>query len=304
MKIKLFSLLVLAQMFRIVNAGVDVDVLRSQYKKELEFAFCGIDAESYEGTITESDKRLRQLIDCGYYDISTNILSVCVQIEQCDRDCNGSGRWLAVNRLSALMIEFAQNSQTNVVVRNLFWRWILQVEYMIARLIERKNGLGVDNGLINYLLPDTLFESDNKLDQRFLKRYKRFRDLLIVAGTIVKYVNKKGCVPADIEEVRLLAGIDDNIVSEDIRYSCENGEWQLVGCVKGARMCRRFNVYVPFLDARRYVWEGGDMVFLSSDFSKKRRQLFVGETLNAGTPWACKLDGDMLIRPSESEQIK
>ena len=297
MRLKIIALAVPCFVVQSACAVTSIADMKALREKEFAFEYCGIDSRHCDFSVSESDRQLQRLIDLkgDCFDLSTNLLVKCSLIEaSCFTKRSGTERYML--ELATLLEKFACESRTNAVVRNAYWRWICQVEYMVARMAEKENECCIDSDAIAKLLSDGLFVSDNKVERRFLDRCKRFRDLLIVANDINRFKIKYGRLPDRFElEECVYAGA--KYLNEEVRYSCKDDDWQLIGCSKSAKIQRDFNVYVPFLDARRYVWPQSDIVFLSSDFSRKRRRLFDGEILNEGTYWACKLEKCQLVRP-------
>lgn len=277
----------------------DISAMRELQRREFEFAYHGGACGSAAPFVPDSDERIRYMIDhkADCYEWSTNLLRLCERIIRCDSVTADKERRGLFSDLGSCLMEFRNEANRNVSVRNGYWRWLRQVEYMIARIIERDEWPELEQRQIKGLLPDALFEFDSLAETDYMKRYWRFRNLLIVSCAIRTYKMKTGHLPSDITDLQLdwLEGLKNR--KEKILYAQKGGNWQLVGCRTVYADKREFNIYVPSLGEDKYVWKGLDEVFLSGDFAMKRERLYRGEILNEGTPWRCKLSEGHLIKP-------
>lgn len=174
--------------------------------------------------------------------------------------------------------------------------FIRMIEMTVARINEANCDVYVEPKDIVCLLPARLFDNPSG-NVSAINRYAVMRDLLVISGSIRSYGKAQGDLPATISDLR----IPDNYMCRDSRvnYEKQGGSWQLVASPKNFKvdaMLIEFDKYVPLITGMpERFWKFDNLLVLSSNFSRKRKELYKGEVLNGGTPWACRMDGGRVV---------
>ena len=205
-----------------------------------------------------------------------------------------------VSRLRALKahLEVQKNSCVHPEVRfpiALFRESIEKLEYSLVRVMEAdgENPLMIEE--VMKLLPDALFEIDFKLckwaayEPDYFDRVKTFRNMITLGITLNKWRREHGEYPNSLD---FLDRTDYRLRISHIEYDHRPGIWQLFCPSKWwMKNLAPFNVYIPVITRNNETdWPLGKCVWLSSDFSKKRRRLFVNGVINADNEtWRCRL---------------
>lgn len=173
---------------------------------------------------------------------------------------------------------------------------ITRVEYTFVRISELNGVAFLSEEIIISTIPDKYFELDYAKRSAAV-RVRRFRDLIRVSVAIKNYERIRNKLPDSIGELDLPECIIAPSRGVKCYYQHENDVWVL----RYSGSCFRpgpqdFNSYVPEMDIGRISrFPYPEILFLSSDFSLKRRMLFYGETINAkNNQWRCRMIGGEL----------
>lgn len=300
MGIKVTSL-ILAVAFCWLALACSVEELRDLRRAELCYEYCGLDVDVYTGPIPASDKRLEFLVSnkLDYYSESKDLLSDCKAFESSVKARDNDRMKKSFEKLASRLAQLSYGTDSKLGVQYELQKWIAQTEYMLARVLEADGELYVSPAAIKRLLPDRLFESNMKTKWNYMFRLKAFRDLLIVKAAMNSYRKENAVLPETLDMLsNRLKGVLSLSV-RDIVYEKKDDIWQLVICEdKGILKKMAFNVYVPVIGgSTAHVSSERNRVVLSSDFNEKRRALFSGKILNAGTLLACKLENGRIVQP-------
>ena len=188
---------------------------------------------------------------------------------------------------------------------SVYFRNIEKTEYSLARMIEAPaGGIRLTVGDVKNMLGDYLFTNDFKActwmvvgDETGL-RYRRFRDMLATGLLIRRWQAEKGSLPASLRDIAASPGAENIDLSQFV-YSREGDVWQLFSCfVRNGRNLAPFNAYIPVISRGRPTdWPNPDGLWLSSDFSDKRRRLYETGSLNDGDPkWHYRLENGLIVK--------
>ena len=205
-----------------------------------------------------------------------------------------------VKRLSALKahLEMQKNLCAHPDMRfpiALFRKSIEKLEYSLVRVMEAEGEKPLTTEEVMKLLPDALFEIDFKLckwavyESDYFDRVKTFRDMITLGIALNKWRREHGGYPNSLD---LLYKTDDRLRVSHIEYDHQHGIWQLFCPSKWwMKNVAPFNVYIPVITRNSETdWPLVKCLWLSSDFSKKRRQLFVDGVINDDNEtWRCRL---------------
>lgn len=281
--------------------GRSVDELCDLRRKEFAFEYCGVDADDYRGSIPESKEHLVFLLEhkMDYFDVSQQLLQACRAVETSARKKKGAGLEGAVENMLRALKDVQSRADMEVGAYNVFRKWLVQTEYMISRVLEDDTSVQLPPEAIRKLLPDSLFSASNEVRLKAHRRLQAFRDLLVVESLINTYSRAHGALPDSLEEVFMGTIAQAEISTGPIHYQRQSDAWQLDACVEADVLNKcSFNVYVPLLTSSPVSGRlDVERVTLSSNFSAKRRALFKGTVLNAGTPWSCVMKKGRVARP-------
>ena len=302
MRIKATSLIV-AIVFCCSALACSVEELRDLRRAELCYEYCGLDVEIYKGPIPASDKRLEFLVSnkLDFYSESKALLSDCKAVESSVKTRDIDRMKQSFEKLASGLAQLSYDKDSKLGAQYELQKWIVQTEYMLARVLDADRELCVSPTAIKRLLPDCLFETNMKIRWSYMFRLKAFRDLLIVKAAMNAYQKKNAALPENLDALSdYLKGVL-GISVRDIVYERKDDIWQLVICEDKTILKKRaFNVYVPVIGgSSAHVSSERSRIVLSSDFNAKRRALFSGELLNAGTLLACKLENGRIVQPRE-----
>ena len=180
----------------------------------------------------------------------------------------------------------------------MLWRYISQAEYSLIRIIESGTvEIGIND--IENVLPDGLFRTESK-GSRYPDRetvHKAFRNMIVIAWTLGRWKRDHGSFPESIRELDVEDKWLKGILGADLEYRVVNGVWQLFSPgAPGGKDRGRFNEYVPDMCAAHF-WPQSSCLWLSSEYSAKRRHLYETGTLyDAKSPCGCKLEGGCITR--------
>ena len=202
-----------------------------------------------------------------------------------------------VGRQLLVMKDFAKSS--------FLWWQVSSVEYSLLRILDSETSqVGIPE--IETALPDGLFDELGKLRQsERCKMHKAFRNMIVVSWALKAAKKDKGGVPKELRDLGLdekwLAGVD----GAALEYRVVDGVWQLFSPgAPGGKDKGRFNEYVPVMHAPGVrFWPQASCLWLSSEYSAKRRHLYETGTLyDAKSPCACRLEGGCITRPGRDSR--
>lgn len=173
---------------------------------------------------------------------------------------------------------------------------IRMIELSVARINESNCDIYVEPEDIISILPSRLF--DNPVGNvSAMNRYAMMRDLLVIGGYIRSYSKSKGELPPSLTDMRIPSNCACR--ASRIEYVRQGDSWQLIASPKNFKHdgnLIEFDIYVPLIVGQaEQFWKFSDLIVMSSNFSKKRVELYKGAVLNDGTPWACRMDGGQVV---------
>lgn len=168
---------------------------------------------------------------------------------------------------------------------------ITRVEYAFVRLAEFHDIPILSDKIITSTIPDKYFELKHAKRSTAV-RVRRFRDLIRISVAIKNYKRRRNKLPDSIAELDLPEYVIVPSRGVKCYYQHENDVWML--WYSGASFwikSQNFNSYIPEMDVGRVSkFPYPEMLFLSSDFSLKRRILFEGGDINAENDlWRCRM---------------
>lgn len=191
----------------------------------------------------------------------------------------------------------------------IFMRCLERTEYALLRCLERRGEcVRPDARDIVHALPDVFF--DNSLDKCSwmsgtsprLSMLKAFRDMVAISCDIVKYDLENGRLPRGLEDI--VDGSCGNSMN-DFLYAYRGKTWQLFFPRSPLAVKLPFNVYVPSVFRNTEGWPVPMGLWVSSDFSEKRRELYLKGCLNEAYPeWECVFVDGKIRRPVCVSRIK
>ena len=171
---------------------------------------------------------------------------------------------------------------------------IEMVECSIARINEANSAILISPQDIDKILPLKLFKHYEG-NASAIRRYGMMRDLLMIGAHISTYKKATGHIPLSLVDL----DIAEEYVARTkyVEYIKQGEAWQLVASpMKINAKLIEFDKYVPLIMGQpERFWKFESCIMLSSNFSKKRKDLYKGEILNEGTPWACQMDDGRVI---------
>lgn len=177
---------------------------------------------------------------------------------------------------------------------------VSSVEYSILRIISSGSNT-LNPSLIDSLLPESLFEEHIKRigSPNRDAVHKAFKNMIIVAMALDDWKRNSGSFPSDLSALKLEDKWRIGIDGAEIVYEMNNGVWQLFSPGgRGGKNIGKFNEYVPVMYAPGIrFWPQSSCLWLSSDYSEKRRRLYEhGKLYDFSSPCACKLENGGIYR--------
>ena len=130
----------------------------------------------------------------------------------------------------------------------------------------------------------------------YLGVVKKFRDMILIGLSLKNWREENAHYP---ESLGVLSRACSLPQISNMEYVHSNGVWQLF-CPyrRGMKNVAPFNVYIPIITRSMETdWPLGKSLWLSSDFSQKRRSLFVDGVLNESNKvWRCSLINGRIVR--------
>ena len=183
-----------------------------------------------------------------------------------------------------------------------FRRNIESLEYAIVRTMEAECAMPITGEEVMEVLPDELFDIDMTscswtcYSPKYLRGVKTFREMIVTGIAINEWKRKHGRYPKSLTDIK------ENVHQKQfMEYDCRDGIWQLF-CPgkKWVRNIFPFNVYVPSIMRDRSNptdWPSCESIWLSSDYSEKRRRLWCDGIINKDDEkWRCRLVNGRLCR--------
>lgn len=183
-----------------------------------------------------------------------------------------------------------------------FRRNIESLEYAIVRVMEADCAMPITAEEVMEVLPDALFDVDIKscswacYGSKYFRGVKAFRDMIVIGIAINEWKRRQGRYPKSLADVKEVAH-----QKQFLEYDCRDGVWQLFCPDKRwVNNISPFNVYVPSITRDRSNptdWPGSGSLWLSSDYSEKRRRLWRDRIINKDDEtWRCRLVNGRLCR--------
>ena len=263
-------------------------------KAEFKFEFCGVDDSIAASRVPISQKFVEAQFSSKYDMSALRKIQYdhLVQFELAVT--NRESYRVAMSNLIA-DVEYAfTNSGLCSVHKFNFLHLIKMIEFSIARINEANKTICVAPCDIDKILPLKMFERCDGNDSA-IKRYGMMRDLLIVGAYISTFKKSTGHIPLTIGDMEMEEGHANR--TKYIKYIGQGEEWQLIAAHKKLdTKLIEFDTYVPLIMGLPVrFWKFDFCVILSSNFSKKRKDLYKGKIVNDGTAWACLMDGGQVI---------
>jgi len=274
-------------------ASDDFDAYMAFCKEEFKFEFCGVDDSVKAFRVPISQKYVEAQFSSQY---SGNALRKTLYNHLVEFESATTNRQDYLSALSNLVadVEFVfRHKDDDPCILSNFRHFIEMLEYSIARINESGGEMHVAPQDIGRLLPAKLFTSRNST----ARRYATMRNLLMIGGHICEYKRATGRIPSSIADMKISDA--SSVRTNDVVYIRQDGDWQLLASVSRTKVNVKvieFDKYVPLIGGRMVrFWRPDCWISMSSNFSKKRKDLYRGATLNEGTPWACRMDGGVVV---------
>lgn len=205
--------------------------------------------------------------------------------------------------------EIRQLLSSRAEVGDIEWlQYVSSVEYSLLRVVNSGVGtLGLQD--IDRILPDSMFleTSPRSGISARIAAHRAFRNMIGIACALGNWKRKHGSYPGGQEELGIDGKWLGGIGGSKIEYEVRDGIWQLFspGARGGKNKCK-FNEYVPVMDAPGVrFWPQSSCLWLSSEYSAKRRRLYETGTLyDATSPCACKLERGCIVRQDRGPRVK
>lgn len=273
-------------------------------KTEFKFEFCGLDDSVKPTRFPISQKYVENQFLSKYdkVDLRRRQYEHLAQFES--SITNRSSYLFALSNLVEDVRFVAVNKGKDPGYKANYAFLIRMVEMSVARINESNCDIYVEPKDIVWLLPARLF--DNPVGNvSAMNRYAMMRDLLVIGGHIRSYRKMKGDLPSSVADMRIP---DDHVCrASQIKYVRQGDSWQLVASPKNFKFDVKlieFDKYVPLVvGLPERFWKFDNLIVLSSNFSRKRIELYKGAVLNDGTPWACRMEGGKVVPDRHSAQI-
>ena len=289
MKRFLLAFLVALTMCFIVAAN-NFDAYVGFCKEEFKFEFCGIDDSIAPLRIPISQKYIEYQFASRYSMIGLRKKQY-ESLVRFESGCTDEKNYISglCNLINEVELAFA-NKDSGPGYKANFLHLIKMVELSIARINESDSAIYVAPHDIDKLLPRKLFKHHGDIDSA-IQRYAMMRDLLIIGGYVMKFKKTNGRIPLSVGEMNIAK--EHEIETKYIEYITHGEAWQLIASSRKIDVKNiEFAKYVPLITGQPVrFWKFDYLIMLSSDFSKKRKDLYKGEILNERTPWACRMDG-------------
>ncbi len=263
-------------------------------KTEFKFEYCGIDDSIEASRVPMSQKYLEAQFSSPYnmIDLRKTQYNHLVQFESATT--NEQRYLLALSNLVAdVELAFKRRDTDPGFAFNILYL-IKMLEFSIARINASKSEIYVTPQDIDKLLPIKLFKHCDG-DVSVIKRYAMMRDLLMIGGYICAYKRTTGQIPLSMADMNISA--EHAVQAKYVEYIKQGESWQLIASPTRINSeLIEFDKYVPLiLGQPERFWRFDSWIILSSNFSKKRKDLYNGMILNEGTPWACRMDGGKVV---------
>lgn len=291
-----------------VPSPPSLDDVVSLYRRETHFDFCGNGCgcamrQEHTGRMVDGIEVVFGLRygDVQYDDYFFRI-DVQNELERLETACRrGDGSSNTLVQFSRRLLALKHGASTNACDKTRLLMCVERVEYLLARVVESGDGGAIGTAGILALLPDELFLSGRQGDRETFFKFKMFRNFLVIGERIFEFKWRHGRLPTSLAELSGVAELLRVGNGMRVRYEVQADVWQLMcGGERSIDGKLVFNAYVPLLRGRPECrWPLGRCIWLSSDFSEKRRQLYHQGELNQGTPWACRMVEGRVVKPEE-----
>ena len=274
--------------------------------KAKAYDYCGLDSKDERFPVRDigSREKVGRIGDALYFQELVRFQSA---LERMERSSVRNDRLAFTNAMNHVrgLLAGQMDGCIDPKVRfpsGIFIRCLEKTEYALLRSLERRGEcIRPDVRDIVRTLPDVFFDNSfgkcswmSGTSPR-LFALKTFRDMIAVSCLIVKYGLENGRLPHGLDDVMgdgLVSGIDGFL------YSCRGESWQLFFPKSPKAAMLPFNVYVPSVFRNTEGWPVPMGLWLSSDFSEKRRELYITGRLNETYPeWECVFVDGKIRRP-------
>ena len=290
----LFALVPIAIAMALDADALGIDEAKELYCESLRFNYCGTNGVVRPERGVPHEKVLPLMLkhqeDKVKRDIEFYELLKRFEVASMERGSSVLGEGVDVGRR---LMSFKADVDTLS-----FWGYVSLAEYSLIRIIESGTvEIGIND--IENVLPDGLFKSKSN-GGRYPDReavHKAFKNMIVVAWALGRWKRDHGSFPESIRELDVEDKWLKGILGADLEYRVVNGVWQLFspGAPEGKDR-GRFNEYVPDMCAAHF-WPQSSCLWLSSEYSAKRRHLYETGTLyDAKSPCGCKLEGGCITR--------
>lgn len=279
--------------------------------KAKAYDYCGLDAKGEQFPVRDigSREKAGRIGDALYFQMLVRFQSA---LEGMERASVGNDRLTftnALNRVHGLLAE-QRDGCIDPKVRfpsGIFVRCLEKTEYALLRCLERRGECVRPNACdVAYALPDVFFDNSfgkcswmSGTSPR-LFALKTFRDMIAMSCRILRYDTENGRLPHGLDDV-----MGDGLVGGmgDFLYSCRGRSWQLFFPKSPKAAMLPFNVYVPSIFRNTEGWPVPMGLWISSDFSMKRRVLYRTGHLNESFPeWECVFVDGKIRKPRYANQ--
>ena len=263
-------------------------------KAEFKFEFCGVDDSIAAFRVPISQKYVEVQFS-SRYNMSALRKTQYDHLVQFELATTSKASYiLALSNLVADVELAFVNKDAGPGYKSNFLHLIKMVEFSVARINEANRDVFVAPSDIDKILPLKLFEHCSGNDST-IRRYAMMRDLLMIGAYISTFKKTTGHIPLSIDDIDVLE--EHAVKTKYVEYIKQGEAWQLVASpMKINAQSIEFDKYVPLImGLPERFWKLESCIMLSSSFSKKRRDLYKGEIVNEGTPWACQMDGGRVV---------
>ena len=285
-----------------------IDELRELSIRETFFDYCGIAPESEmrkdQVGAPEQQFRILTKMGLGCYPFRVTFLEHVVALEACAAKGDRAGFTNAAAAVTAELQALRQDKGADRQNRRRLEMGLQRCLYSLARLIPKGGSGCMVTDDLAIILPDCLFEENGKVRNASKARLLVFRDMIAAGCAIEDFRIKNGCLPERIEDIAQPYSLS---VERYLRlkkgprlsYRTNGDKWELFFSTDNVPIERfPFNEYVPALSGTPLdFWSNGNRLWLSSDYSKKRMELYQTGELRGEKGAICRMVDGMICKP-------
>ena len=270
------------------SRAYNVGEVKDFYHEMMRYAYCGPNGgRGVDRGCVPSDRIIETVWPHGHYHADKSFFEAVRKMELAGDD--RTRLMQAAAGVRAALDVLAQDPHRDARLHMAF------TEYALVRICESMQA-ELSRSDVQEILPDRMF--DEKVNPKMKGRVdelRMFRDMICVAFLVKKFKREAGRLPDSLSD--LDCGWVTEKYGRTAEYSRKDGVWQLfLPGAKGGVNKAPFNVYVPsVLDPGVRFWPQNRCLWLSSDFSSKRKAIFEnGVLVQSGGSWSCELaDGEL-----------